>query len=849
MTAALLSGGAGCTPLVTAPWRSTRGLREDLIALHSPHDVISDVRVAGSRLRKQLFVISRHNLLRSTRHDGWERLTRGLGSHKLSSLVVSPAFDRDQTLFVASFGGGVFRSVDAGRTWTAMSRGLIEQHVALLAISPDYERTHTLFALTHSGTLYRSQDAGQSWKVTCATDIPPAASCDEIMLDPLRDAGEAWARCYALEGLTCVAFAVDAVLAGTSSGQIYASYDRGASWAVLLSLVAAPRITCIEVLPGANAMDRFFIGTASHGVFRAEGGRARRLPAPRRLQRVTALGSSVDADGRQVLLACGWSSGVFASLNEGRSWRPAGRGATRHRQADEARYGAPQFSTLATDGSQLYLGGFDGLFEATSAECWEPVETLPLSIVLGLSIGADKSGRLHVAASNYGAGVQALEDGGGSWATRNDGLETLRLGPIAHAPTWAADGVLFTGAENAVLRWDPTNASWSSVPLRVADGRRTSTFARLRGLERLAARALDVASMAALRRFYHAFALRFAGRISRFVFPTAFAFSPDYADDRQMIVGTRAHGIFSSSDGGIGFAQLPDFAGRFVADLAWASGGLFAAVSDGIHRSADRGRTWARIAPFKHARLAASQDVLFAGSAEGLHRSLDGGMTWSPAHLPVAAVVDGVALSPAFASDGVIFAQVAGHGLYRSTDGGERFFSLPGSTGQDLEFGIPRCFPDAGSLLRPSPHFATDRVLFAAAFDQVWRSTDLGETWTVSPRPVRYEAIRPEIGYRGRWRRPGRDFTHISASLGAVASLHFVGSSVTWIGRRGPEQGVADVVIDGARRGTIDLRTAESQGPVRLFTQTLSPGRHVIEIVATSSRRVSLDAFEVASPL
>jgi hypothetical protein len=113
-----------------------------LILLHSPHDVIEGI--VGKR--KTVFVISRHNLLRSSESGCWKRLTTGLGGWKLSSLILSPNFAVDKTMFVASFGGGVFRSVDGGLSWTSSCQGLGEPHILLLGISPDFERSCILFA-------------------------------------------------------------------------------------------------------------------------------------------------------------------------------------------------------------------------------------------------------------------------------------------------------------------------------------------------------------------------------------------------------------------------------------------------------------------------------------------------------------------------------------------------------------------------------------------------------------------------------------------------------------------------------------------------------------------------------
>src|SRR5438067_3904484 len=121
------------TSLLSTGLLAMAKIATSLVILHSPHAVIEEIRIAfGSGRRKSVFAISRHNLLRSSEDGRWERLTTGLGSWKLSSLVVSPVFATDQTLFVASLGGGVFRSTDGGLSWTSCSHGIADPYIVRL---------------------------------------------------------------------------------------------------------------------------------------------------------------------------------------------------------------------------------------------------------------------------------------------------------------------------------------------------------------------------------------------------------------------------------------------------------------------------------------------------------------------------------------------------------------------------------------------------------------------------------------------------------------------------------------------------------------------------------------------
>ena len=100
----------------------------------------------------------------------------------INSLVASPDFEQDRTLFASIRGKGVFRSHDGGTAWTAVNRGLdfisdwaqnpdrgdFRRDVNV-SISPDFSTDYILFAGSPaSDGLYVSHDGGNSWKRSVA---------------------------------------------------------------------------------------------------------------------------------------------------------------------------------------------------------------------------------------------------------------------------------------------------------------------------------------------------------------------------------------------------------------------------------------------------------------------------------------------------------------------------------------------------------------------------------------------------------------------------------------------------------------------------------------------------------
>ena len=76
----------------------------------------------------------------------WSRAVSGLTSQRIAALALRPTDPR--TIFASGNGGGVFRSVDGGRTWTRIIAGLANTDVSALAFDATGNR---LYAATGDG--------------------------------------------------------------------------------------------------------------------------------------------------------------------------------------------------------------------------------------------------------------------------------------------------------------------------------------------------------------------------------------------------------------------------------------------------------------------------------------------------------------------------------------------------------------------------------------------------------------------------------------------------------------------------------------------------------------------------
>ena len=107
-------------------------------------------------------------------------------SNIIDSLVISPDFSSDKTLYASVRGGGVYKTVDGGYTWQPASNGIAlkeEKKNIKLAISPSYQVDQTVFAGTTEG-LFETKDGGQNWAKLAGTAYGGDGCIEAIAISP-----------------------------------------------------------------------------------------------------------------------------------------------------------------------------------------------------------------------------------------------------------------------------------------------------------------------------------------------------------------------------------------------------------------------------------------------------------------------------------------------------------------------------------------------------------------------------------------------------------------------------------------------------------------------------------------
>jgi photosystem II stability/assembly factor-like uncharacterized protein len=421
------------------------------------------------------------------------------------------------------------------------------------------------------------------------------------------------------------------------------------------------------------------------------------------------------------------AGGMFRTTDGGATWAEINNGLT-----NLTVYVAGISPDFANDSLVLAGTNYSGLFRSTDAGAsWAQVPA-PLNsgeikgIAFSPNFAADRT--LYVSRANSDA-LYRSTDGGANWTDIRGTIPSIGGGKMVCSPAFAADNTLVIAAGGGVYKSTNRGTSWTAINT----GLSSTALADLRTI----------------------------------------AFSPAYAADSTLFLGTGRAGIWRSTDGGTswtaintGHSPQKDVGSIVISPNFATDRTLFTGCPSWQgFKSTNGGDSWTmyqfnidwidegnRINPDVWAMAMSpnfpTDRTLFVGTfGTGVLKSTDASATWSISRSGMMAQrMSAIAVSPNFGADRTVYVSSGGAGVFASTDGGLTWHSKNAQTFSLL---------DTYALII-SPDFANDGTLFAGNHmgmgngrNGITRTTDGGASWTnpetgLENRNVRALAFSPD---------------------------------------------------------------------------------------------------------
>jgi photosystem II stability/assembly factor-like uncharacterized protein len=789
---------------------------------HSPHDVVTELAVSPSyAIDHTLFAslsLTDNNLFALSNDSGrsWRYIGTPMASSPPRSFAFSPAFLTDRTAFAASTSTGMWRTLDGGISWKTDNLGL-PGAARDVAVSPYFENDHMVLAATDSG-VYVSTDGGDSWQ-------PSNAGLTEqhVLRVGLVADGQG--------GLT--AFAVGFVF--------HLSLDGGAHWTAKGSF--SKKVESLSVSPNfpvdqrvACAFGRLGLGVA----LSQDGGQTFQfmndgLSDP--FVEEVALAN----DG--TLFAATDTEGCFRSDGPGSPWVLKDKGfevlsdLTLVHNTEVVP--SPDF---ANDGT-VFEGAYEGMYRSYDRgdDWWQLnvyTQLLQRRFVFAPQFATERT----LLAGDYGGAVFRYHEQAPAPQAGTAGASGTWTAPAPGAgPAGGAVGGFKDPAGPPVppFTWDAPNAGltspWSSVLSASPGG--------------LGARTLLYGYVGLFQSSDEGQTWTTANKPAPVSVVRAIGFSPDFASDQTVFIGSGTEGSYRSTNGCQKWLSLdglpPTLATIAIAvSPGWSQDRTvyYASRNFGIWRSTDGGWQWEQLTnglPTTNIKaLVLSPDFvvdgfMLAGTyADGIWASYDRGESWSEAdrglYNTFSHIVESLAFSPDFVHDRTVFVALQNEGVWRSTDGAANW--MP--TGPEL--------PAPPAEIAVSPTFAIDHTLVAGTFGGTVISRNAGDSWEPLPGFVRADDGHPAVQYSGTWTTVSSSSAFIStlattATLGDGCALEFYGRKVTWYCDQKFDGAVVEVSVDAgtpaAVETSIDTSSHVPHAQAPLFAHDFGvPGWHVIRV-------------------
>ncbi len=368
-------------------------------------------------------------------------------------VIEATATGTDGSIFVGTFGGGLFKSEDQGKHWRPVNRGLHDKFISTLFVLENGK----VFAGTIRAGLFMSEDQGENWisvnkglektDVTTLTVLTSGAllagTGKGVYIS--HNQGQLWEPFNTgLEHTQIKSIAIDKdenLYAGTQGLGIFKREPRGERWFSIVNGFAFKGLEERSVRTLLfNRDEVLFAGTMAAGVFRSADRGSTWQHANVGLENLSIRGLAYDNDG---VLYVGTGIGVYYSKNQGETWQALNNGMS----------DVQIHSFSASPSGAVYIGVSDGLYFGKINTAWQPLhESLMISPILSLSYGENQ---ITVGTDGKGTYINYQDK---HWMSDNLGLVNLTIRALVRD-----NAFLYAMTEAGIYRRQLGRHQWSRL--------------------------------------------------------------------------------------------------------------------------------------------------------------------------------------------------------------------------------------------------------------------------------------------------------------------------------------------------------------------------------------------------
>lgn len=447
-----------------------------------------------------------------------DKLSHDPGRGAINVVAFPPNTSSNETFLMGTQKRGVMKTVDGGKTFEGINADIFNQPIMSLAFSPDYDHNKTIYVSTWFDGVFCSKDGGQTWQ----------HHSKGLSTDPQADAGKLpHFRTIKMSN----GFSTDGVMFLNGFDALFKTTDRGNTWRAVETL-PAKLIVDFDISPAYNdggevawvtyagaayIMDNFH--ACSFKISNCGIGYAAIRRPVIKFSPDYENDQSIFSASNNVFLKSGDCGGLWES---NRMFNILGLPLFFERFVQNPEYYQRRYvatSIVASpdigEDNTLYMATRKkGLFRSknggkTFKEIFKANQHLTTAMAISPDFVNDHVLFIGIAGDKK---IYMTDDRGDSWhpVDKGDTIEGI-INCIAISPEFKADNVVFAGTRNGLFRSDDGGNHWEKAGGDSFNGH------------------------------HHV---------------DAIAISPNFKNDRELIVSIRGEGIFKSVDAGGHFMQI-----------------------------------------------------------------------------------------------------------------------------------------------------------------------------------------------------------------------------------------------------------------------------------------------------